>query len=153
MVRTVNICMAIRMLSETDDSGNIPWRCVTAGSDGVGVNECKYRETKLYKRVGSMWASWRLQESTWVNALLHDRELECPMTGFQLCSCYLLRTHLIESVSVKQRLSIPGNALGLSDTVPGVLFELVCHYLQAGSSRAYTYHAHQWTLVGSTSYT
>ena len=42
MVKTVNICMAIRMLSETDDSGNIPWLCVAAGSDGVGVNECKY---------------------------------------------------------------------------------------------------------------
>ena len=39
MVRTVNICMAIRTLSETDDSGNIPWRCVPAGSDGVAVNE------------------------------------------------------------------------------------------------------------------
>ena len=76
MVRTVNICMAIRTLSETDDSGNIPWRCVAA--DGVGVNECKYPETKLCKRVGSMWRSWRLQESTWVNALLCDGELECP---------------------------------------------------------------------------
>ena len=43
MVRTVNICMAIRTLSETDDSGNIPWRCVAA--DGVGVDECKYPET------------------------------------------------------------------------------------------------------------
>ena len=61
MVRTVNICMAIGTLSETDDSGNIPWRCVAA--DGVGVNECKYPETKLCKRVGSMWGSWRLQES------------------------------------------------------------------------------------------
>ena len=57
MVRTVNICMAIRTLSETDDSGNIPWRYVAAGSDGVGVNEYNYRETKLCKRVGSMWAS------------------------------------------------------------------------------------------------
>ena len=30
------------MLSETDDSGNIPWLYVAAGSDVVGVNECKY---------------------------------------------------------------------------------------------------------------
>ena len=36
----VNICMAIRTLSETDDSGNIPWRCFAAGSDGAVVNEC-----------------------------------------------------------------------------------------------------------------
>ena len=84
MVRTVNICMAIRMLSETDDSGNIPWHCIAAGSDGVGVNECKYRETKLYKRVGSMWASWCLQESTWVIALLRDGELECPNDRFSV---------------------------------------------------------------------
>ena len=72
------------MLSETDDSGNIPWRCVAAGSDGVGVNECKYPETKLCKRVDSMWASWRLQKSTWVNALLCDRELECPDDRFSV---------------------------------------------------------------------
>ena len=78
MVRTVNICMEIHALSVTDDSGNIPWHCGAAGSDGVGVNECKYPETKLCKRVGSMWASWRLQGSTWVKALLHDEELECP---------------------------------------------------------------------------
>ena len=32
--------MAIRTLSETDDSGNIPWRCVAAGSDSAVVNEC-----------------------------------------------------------------------------------------------------------------
>ena len=57
MVRTVNICMAIRTLSETDDSGNIPWRCVAAGSDGVGVNECKYPETKLCKRLDSSGVS------------------------------------------------------------------------------------------------
>ena len=50
-----NICMAIRTLSETYDSGNIPWRCVAAGSDGVGVNEYKHPKTKLCKRVGSMW--------------------------------------------------------------------------------------------------
>ena len=31
---------------------------------------------------------------------------------------------------------ILGNALGLSETVPGVLVELVSHYLQAGSSRS-----------------
>ena len=42
MVRTENICMAMHTLSENDDSGNIPWRCITAGSDGVGVNECKH---------------------------------------------------------------------------------------------------------------
>ena len=59
MVKTVNICMAIRTLSETDDSGNIPCRCVADGSDGVGVNECKHPETKLCKGVGSMWGSWR----------------------------------------------------------------------------------------------
>ena len=70
------------MLSETDDSGNIPWRCVAA--DGVGVNECKYPEMKLCKRVGSMWGSWRLQESTWVNALLRDGELECPDDRFSV---------------------------------------------------------------------
>ena len=79
MVRTVNICMAICTLSETDDSGNIPWRCIAAGSDGVGVSNHKM---KLCKRVGSMWASWRLQESTWVNALLRDGELECPDDRF-----------------------------------------------------------------------
>ena len=100
MVRAVNICMATRTLSEADDSGNITGRCVAAGSDGVGVNECKYPETKLCKRVGSMWGSWRLQESTWVNALLRNGELECMTTGFQLCSCYLLGTYLIESFSV-----------------------------------------------------
>ena len=76
--------MAIRTLRETDDSGNIPWRCVAAGSDGVGVNKCKHPETKLCKRVGSMWASWRLQESTWVNALLRDGELECPDDKFSV---------------------------------------------------------------------
>ena len=84
MVRTVNICMAMRTLSETDDSGNIPWRYVAAGSDGVGVNECKHPETKLCKRVGSMWASWCLKESTWVNALLRDGELECPDKKFSV---------------------------------------------------------------------
>ena len=41
--------MVILMLSETDDLGNIPWRCVAAGSDGVGMNECKHRETKFAK--------------------------------------------------------------------------------------------------------
>ena len=51
MVKIVNLCMAIRTLSETDDSGNIPWRCIAAGSDGVGLNECKHPETKLCKRV------------------------------------------------------------------------------------------------------
>ena len=79
MVRTVNICMAIHTLRETDDSGNIPWRCVAAG-----VNECRYPETKLCKRVGSMWASWQLQESTWVNTLLRDGELECPDDRFSV---------------------------------------------------------------------
>jgi len=76
--------MAIRTLSETDDSGNIPWRCVAA--DGVGVNDCKYSETKpgLCKRVGSMWGSWRLQESVWVNALIRDSELECPDDRFSV---------------------------------------------------------------------
>ena len=78
MVKTVNICMGIRTLSETDDSGNIPCRCVADGSDGVGENECKHPETKLCKRVDSMRGSWHLQESTWVNALLRDGELECP---------------------------------------------------------------------------
>ena len=81
MVRTVNICMAIRMLSVTDDSGSIPWRCVAAGSDGVSVNECKHPEMKLCKR---MWASWRLQESTWVNVLLRDEELKCPDDKFSV---------------------------------------------------------------------
>ena len=65
-------------MSVTDDSGNIPWRCVAAGGDGVDVNECKYPKMKLCKRLGSMWASWRLQDITWVKALLHDEELECP---------------------------------------------------------------------------
>ena len=59
-----------------------------------------------------------------------------PTTSFQLCSCYLLRTYLIVSISVKQRPLILGNTLGLSDTVPGALVELVCRYLQAGSSRS-----------------
>ena len=83
MVRTVNICMAIRTLSETDDSGNIPRRCVAAGSDGVGVNDYKHHspETKLCK---SMWASWCLQESTWVNVLLRDGELECHDDKFSV---------------------------------------------------------------------
>ena len=65
--------MAIRTLSETDDSGNIPWRCIVAGSDGVSVNECKYPETKLCKREGSIWASgafkkvhgWRIGMPRW----------------------------------------------------------------------------------------
>ena len=83
-VKTVNICMAIRTLSETDDLGNIPWCYVAAGSDGVGVNECKHPETKLCKRVGSMWTSWRLQESTWISALLLDGELECPNDKFSV---------------------------------------------------------------------
>ena len=76
--------MAICTLVETDDSGNIPWRCVAAGSDGVSVNECKHPEMKLCKRVGSMWASWRLQESIWVNALSRDGELECPDDKFSV---------------------------------------------------------------------
>ena len=76
--------MAKRTLSETDDSGNIPRRSVAAGSDGVGVNECKYREKKLCKRVDSMWASWHLQESTWVNVLLRDGELEIPNDRFSV---------------------------------------------------------------------
>ena len=76
--------MAILTLSETDDSGNVPWRFVAAGSDGVGVNECRYPETKLCKRVGSMWASWRLQERTLVNALLRDRDLECHDDRFSV---------------------------------------------------------------------
>ena len=58
--------MAIRTLSETDNSGNIPWRWVPAGSDGVGVNECKHPEMKLCKRVDSVWASWHLQESSYM---------------------------------------------------------------------------------------
>ena len=57
---------------------------VAAGSDDVGVNECKYPETKLCKRVGSMWASWRLQESTWVNVLLRNGKLECPDDRFSV---------------------------------------------------------------------
>ena len=92
--------MAIRTLSETDNSGNIPWRCVVAGSDGVSVNECKYPETKLCKREGSTWASWSLQESTWVNALLRNRELECPDGTFSvvLLACCLPRSeNLLES--------------------------------------------------------
>ena len=31
-----------------------------------------------------MWGSWRLQESTWVNALLRDGELECPDDRFSV---------------------------------------------------------------------
>ena len=31
-----------------------------------------------------MWASWRIQESTWVNALLRDEELECPDDRFSV---------------------------------------------------------------------
>ena len=85
MVKIVNICMAICMLSETDNSGNIPWRCVAAGSDGVGLNECKHSEMKVCKRVGSMWASWRLKESTWVNALLRTRRIGMPQR--QVFSC------------------------------------------------------------------
>ena len=56
--------------------------CVAAGSDGVGVNECKHPENEALQRVGSMWASWQLQESAWVIALLRDRELECPDNKF-----------------------------------------------------------------------
>ena len=123
MVRTVNICKAIRTLSETDDSGNILWCCIAAGSDGVGVNKCKYPETKLCKRVGSMWASWCLQESTWVNALLCDGELECSEDRFSVVLLLFTENLTEESISVKQRPLILGNALGLSDTVPGMLFE------------------------------
>ena len=47
---------------------------------------------------------------------------------------YLQRTYPMESVSAKQMPLILGNALGLSETVPWALLELVCHYLQAGSS-------------------
>ena len=122
-VGTVSICMVICTLSETDDSGYIPWHCVAAGSNGVGVNECKYLETKLCKRVGSMWASWCFQESTWVKLMCcyAAENWNAPTTGFQLCSCYLLRTYLIESVSVNQRPLILGNALGFSETVWGVV--------------------------------
>ena len=130
---------------------------VAAGSDGIGLNECKHPETKprtkLCKRVGSMWASWRLQEGTWVNALLRDRELECPDVKFSVVLLLFTENlRLIESVSVKQQPLILGNALGLSDTVPGALFELVCHYYKPAVVGAYTFHALQWTLVGSTSY-
>ena len=96
MIRTVNICMAIRTLSKTDDSGNIPWHCVVAGSDGVSVNECKYPETKLCKREGSMWTSWRLQESTWVNSLLRDGESECLDGRFSVV-LLLFNKNLLES--------------------------------------------------------
>ena len=93
-----------------------------------------------------MWASWRLQESTWVNALLRDGELECPTTGF-----LLFTENLPDGVRFREAKAplILGNALDLSETVPGALFELVCRYLQAGSSRSvsHTYHAPQWTLV------
>ena len=54
---------------------------VAAGSDGAVV---KYPETNLCKRVCCMWASWRRQESTWVNALLRDGELECPDDRFSV---------------------------------------------------------------------
>ena len=120
MVKTVNICMAIRTLSETDDSGNIPCHCVADGSDGVGENECKHPETKLCKRVGSMWASWRLQESTWVNALLRDRELECPDDKFSVV-LLLFTENLPDRIRFREATAIItlGNALGLSDTVPG----------------------------------
>ena len=49
MVKTVNICMAKRMLSSNDDQIIIPRRFVAAGSDGVSANECKHPETKLCK--------------------------------------------------------------------------------------------------------
>ena len=150
MVRTVNICMAIRTLSETDDSGNIPRRCVAAGSDGASVNECKYPETKLCKREGSMWASCLLQESTWVNALLRDGEWNAPTSGFQLYSCHLLRIYLIESVSVKQMPLILGNA-SVRLCLGRCLSKFATTYKPAVVG-VYTYHAHQWTLAGSTSH-
>ena len=127
--------MAICTLSETDDSGNIPWRCVAAGSDGVGVNEFKHPEMKLCKRVGSMWASCRrLQESTWVNVLFRDGELECPNNRFSVV--FLLFTeNLPDRVRFREATAL-NTWKCLSDTVPGALFELVCHYLQAGSSRS-----------------
>jgi len=46
-----------------------------------------------------MWASWHRQESIWVIALLHDRELESPDDKFSVHSYYLLRTYLMEAVS------------------------------------------------------
>ena len=112
MVRTVNIFMVIRSLSETDDSGNIPCCCVAA--DGVGVNECKYPETKLCKRVGSMWGSWRLQESTWVNALLRDGELKCSDDRFSVMLLLFIE-NLPDRVRFREaKPLILGNALCLA---------------------------------------
>ena len=77
--------MAKCTLSETDDSGNIPWRSVAAGSDGVGVNECKYREKKLCKRVDSMWASWPPSRKYMGKcAVIRNGELECPNDRFSV---------------------------------------------------------------------
>ena len=85
-----------------------------------------------------MWASWRLQESTWVNALVRDGELECPDSNCKFSIVFLLFTeNLSDRVRFRESTAIIlGNALGLSDTVPGALFGLVYHYLQAGSIRS-----------------
>ena len=69
-----------------------------------------------------MWASWRHQESTWVFALLHDRELECLNDKFSFVLVLFLRTYLMEFISVKQG---PGKTLSFSDTVPG---DVICAF-------------------------
>ena len=52
-----------------------------------------------------MWASWRLQESTWVNALLRDGELECPNDKFSVVHLLFTenlpdRVHFRESTAI-----------------------------------------------------
>ena len=81
------------------------------------MNASSYPETKLCKSRQHVHgqAGALIQESTWINALLRDGELECPDDRFSVVLLlFILRTYLIESVSVQQRPLILGNALGLS---------------------------------------
>ena len=113
-VKTVNICMAIRTLSETDNSGNNSEVLLLIVMVLVRMNASVLKQSFAKSRwhVGKLAPS---RKYTWVIALLRGGELDAPKTGFQLCSY----SYLMESVSVKPRPLKLGNVLCLSDTVPG----------------------------------
>ena len=75
-------------MSETDDSGNIPWRCVAAGSDGVGVNECKHPETELCKRVGSQHVGKLVSSRKYMGKCAGTRwRIGIPQQQLQVFNC------------------------------------------------------------------
>ena len=120
------------------------------------MNASSYPEMKLCKRVDSMWASWRLNSRKYMGkCAVTRRRIGMPRRQVFSCAPVIYTENLPDRVRFREAKAINTwkRLRPQLDCMHGALFELVCHYLQAGSSRSVksTYDANQWTLVGSTS--